>query len=56
MNIELIIKDKVAEAIGSLYGQSVEPSQVQVQLTRAEFEGDHAEDGWCGAAGCCGGD
>jgi len=40
MNIELIIKDQVAAAIASLYGQTVEPSQVQVQLTRSEFEGD----------------
>ncbi|MEI7420536.1 MAG: arginine--tRNA ligase [Prolixibacteraceae bacterium] len=40
MNIELIIKDKVAEAISSLYGQTIESSQVQVQLTRSEFEGD----------------
>ena len=40
MNIELIIKDKVAEAILALYGQNVEASQVQVQLTRTEFEGD----------------
>lgn len=40
MSIELIIKDKVAEAIQSLYGQTVEPAQVQVQLTRSEFEGD----------------
>ncbi len=40
MNIELIIKEKVAGAINALYGQSIEPSQVQVQLTRSEFEGD----------------
>ena len=40
MNIEIIIKGQVALAIHSLYGQSVEPSQVQVQLTRSEFEGD----------------
>lgn len=41
MNIELSIKDQVAAAIEALYGQAVEPSQVQVQLTRSEFEGDH---------------
>ncbi len=41
MNIELIIKDQVAAAINALYGQTVEPAQVQVQLTRSEFEGDH---------------
>ncbi|MCX6221927.1 MAG: arginine--tRNA ligase [Bacteroidia bacterium] len=40
MNIELIIKDQVAVAINSLYGQQVDPAQVQVQLTRSEFEGD----------------
>ena len=40
MNIELIIKDQVAVAINSLYGQPVDPAQVQVQLTRSEFEGD----------------
>ena len=27
-------------AINSLYGQPVDPAQVQVQLTRSEFEGD----------------
>ncbi|MCL4483051.1 MAG: arginine--tRNA ligase, partial [Bacteroidetes bacterium] len=41
MNIELIIKDQVAAAINALYGQTVEPAMVQVQLTRSEFEGDH---------------
>src|SRR5665647_3217776 len=40
MNIELIIKDQVAVAINSLYGQPADPAQVQVQLTRSEFEGD----------------
>jgi arginyl-tRNA synthetase len=40
MNIELIIKDQVAAAINALYGQTVDPAQVQVQLTRSEFEGD----------------
>jgi len=40
MNIELIIKDQVAVAINSLYGQPVDPAQVQAQLTRNEFEGD----------------
>ena len=40
MNIELIIKDQVAVAITALYGQTIESSQVQVQLTRSEFEGD----------------
>ena len=40
MNIELIIKEQVAEAIKVLYGQVVDVMQVQVQLTRTEFEGD----------------
>ncbi|MCK9410843.1 MAG: arginine--tRNA ligase [Prolixibacteraceae bacterium] len=40
MNLELILKDQVAAAINSLYGQPVDPAQVQVQLTRSEFEGD----------------
>ena len=40
MNLESILKDKVAGAISVLYGQSVDPSTVQVQLTRSEFEGD----------------
>jgi arginyl-tRNA synthetase len=40
MNIELIIKDQVVLAIKSLYGQPVDPAQIQVQLTRSEFEGD----------------
>jgi arginyl-tRNA synthetase len=40
MNLELIIKDQVAAAINFLYGQQVNPAQVQVQLTRSEFEGD----------------
>ncbi len=40
MNIEQIIKNKVAEAINLLYGQTLDASQVQVQLTRSEFEGD----------------
>ncbi len=40
MNLESILKDKVAGAISVLYGQSVDPATVQVQLTRSEFEGD----------------
>ncbi|HEY5511637.1 MAG TPA: arginine--tRNA ligase [Prolixibacteraceae bacterium] len=40
MSIEFIIKDQVAKAISALYGQTIESSQVQVQLTRSEFEGD----------------
>ena len=41
MNLEPIIRNNVAAAIKSLYDQAVEPSQVQVQLTRSEFTGDH---------------
>ena len=40
MNLESILKDKVAGAISVLYGQTIDPSTVQVQLTRSEFEGD----------------
>ncbi len=40
MNIELIIKDQVAKAISALYGQQVDPAQIQAQHTRSEFEGD----------------
>ena len=40
MNIELIIKEQVAVAIQTLYDQVVDAAQVQVQLTRIEFEGD----------------
>jgi len=40
MNIEHIIKEKVAGAINALYGQTIEPAIVQVQLTRSEFTGD----------------
>jgi arginyl-tRNA synthetase len=40
MNLEFVIKNKVAEAINVLYSQTIDQSQVQVQLTRSEFEGD----------------
>ncbi len=38
--IEKILAEKSAEAIFSLYGHQPEPSQVTVQKTRPEFEGD----------------
>lgn len=40
MLIELIIRDQVVEAIAKLYNQQIEPSLVQLQNTRKEFEGD----------------
>jgi arginyl-tRNA synthetase len=40
MSIELIIRDKVVEAVEKLYGQTVDSSLVQLQNTRKEFEGD----------------
>ena len=40
MDIEIIIKDKVVEAIEKLYSQKTDPNQVQIQNTRKDFEGD----------------
>lgn len=40
MDIEIIIKDKVIEAVKDLYGAEVEEKQVQIQLTRKDFDGD----------------
>lgn len=40
MSIELIIRDKIQEAIHQLYGQEAAPESVQLQSTRKEFEGD----------------
>jgi arginyl-tRNA synthetase len=40
MDIEIIIKDKVIDAVNNLYGQSVNEKQVQIQQTRKDFEGD----------------
>lgn len=40
MNIEDILQQKAAAAAGSLYGE-VDPSLVQIQKTRREFEGDY---------------
>jgi len=38
--MEILIRNKVIEAIKTLYGQDVEENQVQVQTTRKEFTGD----------------
>ena len=38
--MEILIRNKVIEAIKSLYGQEVDGNQVQVQTTRKEFTGD----------------
>ena len=38
--MEILIRNKVIEAIKSLYGQEVDENQVQVQTTRKEFTGD----------------
>lgn len=40
MDIEIIIRDKVVEAIEKLYGQKADLNQVQIQNTRKDFEGD----------------
>ncbi len=40
MDIEIILKDKVVEAVKELYGQEVDDKLVQIQVTRREFEGD----------------
>ena len=40
MSIELKIRDQIVEAIEKCYHQQVDPSLVQLQNTRKEFEGD----------------
>jgi len=40
MNIESIVKAKVAEAIKTCYGQDVDDKNIQLQKTRREIEGD----------------
>jgi arginyl-tRNA synthetase len=40
MSIELILSTKIIEAIAQCYNHQVEPSLVQIQNTRKEFEGD----------------
>ena len=41
MTPEIFILNKAVEAIKELYGVEVETSQLQVQVTRKEFEGDY---------------
>ncbi|QZE15453.1 arginine--tRNA ligase [Halosquirtibacter laminarini] len=40
MDIEVIIKSRVKEAVVALYQSEVDESQVQIQQTRKEFDGD----------------
>lgn len=40
MSIEIIIRDKIVEAIEKCYHQYIDPSLVQLQNTRKEFDGD----------------
>ncbi|GET34274.1 arginine--tRNA ligase [Prolixibacter bellariivorans] len=40
MDIEIIIRDKVIDAIEKLYSHKADPNQVQIQNTRKDFEGD----------------
>lgn len=40
MSIELIIREQIVEAIENCYQQKIEPSLVQLQNTRKEFNGD----------------
>jgi arginyl-tRNA synthetase len=40
MSIELIIRTQIVEAIDNCYHQQIEPSLVQLQNTRKEFDGD----------------
>ena len=37
--IEQKLVQSIAQAIQALYGQAVEPAQVQLQKTKKEFEG-----------------
>ena len=41
MTPEIFIQTKAAEAIKALYGAEIQPSDLQVQVTRKEFEGDY---------------
>jgi arginyl-tRNA synthetase len=41
MNIELQLKNKVLEALQQMYGQVVDPENIQIQKTRKDFEGDY---------------
>ena len=41
MTAELFLASKASEAVKALYGAEVAPEQMQVQVTRKEFEGDY---------------
>lgn len=41
MTPEIYIQTKASEAIKALYNFNIEPSQLQVQVTRKDFEGDY---------------
>ena len=41
MTPELFIQERAAAAMEALYGAKVDPSVLQVQVTRKEFEGDY---------------
>ena len=41
MTPEVFIQTKAAEAIKALYGADVDAAQLQVGVTRKEFEGDY---------------
>ena len=40
MNIDILIKQSVTEAIQKIYHSEIETESIQIQLTRKEFEGD----------------
>ena len=40
MNIDLLIKEEVSKALNNLYALNFESENVQIQMTRKEFEGD----------------
>ena len=40
MHLEVIIKDKFAEAFSSIYSQEIDKNSIAIQQTRKEFEGD----------------
>jgi arginyl-tRNA synthetase len=40
MSIELIIRDNIVEAIKKCYHHQIDPTLIQLQNTRKEFEGD----------------
>ena len=41
MKTELILANAVSEAVGALYGQSIEPEKIQVTVTRRDQKGDY---------------